>query len=320
MRPARIVARRALTYPDGARPTEDRSAHVRAASGLAWLRDEGGARLVIAQDDTSFLAVLDDAGAVRESVRLDHQVAGRRVFESRLGNKQHKLDLEAATTLPDGRVLVVGSGSLAARERVVICDGRSARVVALPAFYAALRDERGFSGSELNVEGAAVLGDALVLANRGNGAPDAVGPPVDAVAALSLAALLAHVDGGAVPAIEQVTALALGEMGGVRLTLTDLCARRGALYFLASAEASPNAIDDGVVVGTAVGRVEGSSACWVPIVDEAGAPSTAKVEGLAWASPTGEGSRVLAVVDRDDPDAASELLTIELPAELVPPS
>jgi hypothetical protein len=318
--PARIVQRRALTYPDGARPAEDRSAHVRAASGLAWLRDGGEPRLVIAQDDTSFLAVLDEAGAVRTSVRLDHQVAGRRIFESRLGNKKHKLDLEAATTLPDGRVLVVGSGSLPARERVVISDGSSARVAALPALYAALRAERGFSGSELNVEGAAVLGDTLVLANRGNGAPDAAGPPVDAVAMLPLASFLAHVEGGPAPAIERVMALALGEIGGVRLTLTDLCARRDQLYFLASAEASPNAIDDGVVVGTAVGRIAGANVRWVPIVDESGAPSTAKTEGLAWASPTGEGSRVLAVVDRDDPDAASELLTLELPVELVSPS
>jgi hypothetical protein len=317
--PARIVARRALRYPDGPRSAEDRSAHVRAASGLAWLR-AGAPRLVIAQDDTSFLAVLDQAGAVRDSVRLDHQVEGRRVFESRLGNKRHKLDLEAVTTLPNGAVLVVGSGSLPARERVVICDGTSARVVALPALYAALRAQRAFSGSELNVEGAAVLGDALVLGNRGNGAPDAAGPPVDALASLPLASLLAHVEGGPVPAIERVTSLALGEIGGVRLTLTDLCARRGVLFFLASAEASPNAIDDGVVVGTAVGRIDGTSVRWVPIVDETGAPSTAKTEGLAWASPTGEGSRVLAVVDRDDPDAASELLTLELPPELVPPS
>lgn len=317
MRPARIALRRTLAYEDGPRPTEDRAGHVRAASGLAWMRTAAGPRLVVAQDDTSFLAVLSERGEVERSIALDHRVDGRRIFESRLGNKHHKLDLEAVTPLPDGRVLVVGSGSLPARERVVLCDEAGTTTVPLPALYAALRAEARFAGSELNVEGAAVSGDTLWLANRGNGAPSADRAPTDALVRLPLAAFLAHLAGGPLPPLGEVIPLSLGAVGGVRLTLTDLCARRGALYFLASAEASPNAIDDGVVVGTAIGRIDGGVARTVPVVDEAGAPCTAKVEGLAWARAAGEGDRVVVVVDRDDPDRASELFWVELPPELV---
>jgi hypothetical protein len=244
-------------------------------------------------------------------------VEGRRIFESRLGNKHHKLDLEAATALPDGRVLVVGSGSLPARERVVLVDAAAAHLVPLPALYAALRAEPRFAGSELNVEGAAVLGETLVLANRGNGAPTATRAPVDALLRLPLADVLAHLAGGPLPPLGEIVPISLGQVGGVRLTLTDLCARRGALYFLASAEASPNAVDDGAVVGTAIGRIDGDRPRWAPLVDETGAASHAKVEGLAWARPDGEGDEVLVVVDRDDPDLASELLRVELPPELL---
>lgn len=312
---ASIRARSELHYVDG--PVADRSPHVRAGSGLAWLRTAAGLRLVVAQDDTSFLALVDPAGGDARALALDHVVGGRRIFESRLGNKKHKLDLEAATSLPDGRVLVVGSGSLPVRERVVLVDASGARVVPLPAFYAALRAEPRFAGSELNVEGAAVLGDTLVLANRGNGAAAGALTPVDALMRVPLGAFLAHLEGGALPPLAAPEPFALGEAFGVRLTFTDLCARRGALYFLASAEASPNAIDDGAVVGTVLGRIDGGTARWAPIVDERGQPSVAKVEGLAWAAPDGEGDEVLVVVDRDDPDRASELLRIAVPRELL---
>jgi hypothetical protein len=281
------------------------------------MRTARGARLVIAQDDTSFLAILTGAGEVEGSIALDHVIAGQRTFESRRKNKHHKLDLEAATSLPDGRVLVVGSGSLPVRERVVLLDETGARIVHLPALYAALRGEKRFSGSELNVEGAAVLGDALVLANRGNGAPAGGVDPVDALIRLPLEALLAHLSGGELPVLGPVTAVALGEIGGVRLTLTDLCARSGALWFLGSAEASPNAIDDGVVVGSVIGRLDGAVPRWATLLDEGGAPSTAKIEGLAWADPMGTGDEALVVVDRDDPDVPSELLRVRVPAELL---
>src|SRR5687768_17520776 len=55
---ARIIRRDPLTYRDGADERIDRPAHVRAASGLAWLGD----RLAIIQDDASFIALIDASG------------------------------------------------------------------------------------------------------------------------------------------------------------------------------------------------------------------------------------------------------------------
>jgi hypothetical protein len=315
---AHVVSRHALVHPEGADPALDRSGHVRAASGLAWL-GTSPPRLVVAQDDTSFLALLDEEARVVGALTLPHSASGRRIFESRLGNKKDKLDLESCARLPDGRVVVVGSGSLPARERVVVVDGHDASVVSLPALYAALRALTAFAGAELNVEGAAVLGDRLVLANRGNGASTDARPAVDALLELPLAAFVAHLRGGPLPAFGTVRPFDLGAIDGVRLTFTDLCAPRaeGPLYFLASAEASPNAVDDGVVVGTAIGRIDGGMATLVPLLHADGARLTDKIEGLTWARPDGTGDRVWVVVDRDDPDLPSECLTITLPPALL---
>lgn len=320
---ARVVRRVDLHYADGGSAAGDRPRHVRAGSGLAWL----GARaeLVVAQDDASFLAVLDVAAGTARALPLEHVVGGRRIFEARLGNKKHKLDLEACARLPDGRVLVVGSGSLPVRERLVLvaagertADPHHAHahgtLVDASALYTALRARADFAGSELNVEGAAADEGSFFLVNRGNGEAREGRRPVDAIAELALADVLSFLAGGPVPALRRVTAFDLGEAAGVRLTFTDVCPRGGALYFLAAAEASPNALDDGEVAGTAFGVIAPgcASARLGALLDEHGAPLRAKVEGLAWARPDGTGSRALAVVDRDDPDLPTELLELEL--------
>lgn len=329
---ARVLSRHALIHPDHGDRSADRSAHVRAASGLAWQRTPEP-RLLLAQDDTSYLVVLDGDARVQRALSLPHSVDGRKIFESRLGNKHHKLDLESCASLPEwaagpGAVLVVGSGSLPARERMVLVTTRAeptssisedhVEVISLGPLYAALRALSDFSGSELNIEGAAVQGDVLVLANRGNGAAGGDRLPTDALVSIELGPLMAHLRGGPLPPLGTPRALQLGLLDGVRLTLTDLCSTPGGtLFFLAAAEASPNAVDDGEVVGTALGRIDADGVRLVQLRDEHDAPLLAKVEGLVWADPDGAGDEVLVVVDRDDPDRASECLRVRVPPTLL---
>ena len=86
---ATVVSRRELHYTDGPDASLDRPAHVRAGSGIVRL----GARLLVVQDDTSFLAVVD--GDRVHGVPLPAGPGGRRQFSEALGNKKDKLDLEA---------------------------------------------------------------------------------------------------------------------------------------------------------------------------------------------------------------------------------
>jgi hypothetical protein len=314
-----VVSRRPLVYDAGADAALDRPAHVRAGSGLA--RSAG--RLVVVQDDASFLAVISPDGAV-EPLTLPHEVAGRRQFESARGNKRHKLDLEACVSLPDGRVLALGSGSSAARTRVVLAelhaDGAPPVVTLrnVPALYAALRNEPRFSGSELNVEGAAVLADrgVLRLFQRGNGALRDGLAPVDATCDLALDALLRHIDDVAapVPALRDVVQWELGELDGTRLGFTDACAAADRVFFLAAAEASPNAYDDGGVSGVVLGVTDGlaaaGSARLARLVAPDGTPFAMKAEGLSL--DPADPQRALVVLDVDDAARPAELCELRL--------
>src|SRR3712207_3817046 len=79
----RVVRRLPMRYAAGADATLDRPAHVRAASGLVW----HGPRLVVVQDDTNFLALVDPATGLAESIALPAGEGGRRQFDDGRGNK-----------------------------------------------------------------------------------------------------------------------------------------------------------------------------------------------------------------------------------------
>jgi hypothetical protein len=274
--------------------------------------------LVVVQDDASFLTVVDPA---RPAEAVSHPLAagegGKRQFDDRRGNKKGKLDLEAAFLHQD-RFVALGSGSSPRRERVVVARGllgehptlHEARV---PAFYAMLRACTEFSGSELNVEGALVVGDRVRLFQRGNGAPRGDLLPVDATGDVDRDALLAHFEDPTrpCPALEDVTVWDLGQVDGVRLGFTDAAlAPSGRVYWLAAAESSPDATRDGPVAGVAIGvmgGVMGGDPRWAR-VELDGAPWDGKAEGICFVD---ERSGWL-VVDRDDPDAPAELWRFEL--------
>jgi hypothetical protein len=205
------------------------------------------------------------------------------------------------------------------REVVVIVDGVTGplRVVAAGPLYAALRVALARDGAawmkaaELNLEGVAVVGDRLRLFQRGNGAPAGAAVAVDAAVDLPLAGFLAFIDGGPVPPVLGVTWFQLGVAGSVRYGFTDVHALPdGRLLFLASAEDSPNAIDDGQVHGTRIGIIDDRGVRTTDLLDADGHVAPVKGEGLV--AVPGEPGRVYVALDLDDPDLPSELCTVEL--------
>lgn len=318
-RAARIVARRPLMYADGADPTLDRPPFVRAASGLAWL----GTELLAIQDDARFVARIDPATGRGTAIALPLGPDGKRLHDATRGTKALKLDFEACFTVErDGatELFAIGSGSTERREQVArIQFERSGatpdvELAAHGALYELLREARSFSGSELNIEGAVARPGELWLFQRGNGAERDGIAATNAVAALPLAPLLAYLRGERErpPEIARVTRYELGTVEGVPLTFTDATWSHDELAFVASAEASPDTVQDGVVLGTRIGTLaEDGSARTFPLLDEHGAPARIKAEGMARdpADPT----RLYLVVDMDDPALASELLVVSWP-------
>lgn len=313
---ARILRTAPLLYTEGADPELDRPAHVRAGSGIAWVGD----RLAVVQDDAAFLALVDPVTAEVRAIALEAAEGGVRQFGDERGNKHLKADLEACVTVPhEGAevLLAFGSGSTPKREQVLV--GRrlhtaepAVDMVDASSLYALLRAERSFSGSEMNIEGAALVGSVVRLFNRGNGAARDGHLPVDASCDLPLSVLLAYLvdPSGPPPVPDNVVQHDLDAIDALRLGFTDATAHGGTVYFSAAAEDSPDATRDGRVAGSVLGVLDEEGGRWTLLVDSEGAPFDGKVEGIVfWRD---RSDRLWAVVDADDPERPSDLCEIEL--------
>lgn len=263
-----------------------------AASGLVH-RD--GALYSVADDGLELLRT-DLSGG--HPVRLPLS-AGPRVATI---PKDQKPDFEALM-LVEGSLLALGSGSSAARRRAVRVDastGENPRVVDLRALHGAL----DLRIHELNLEGAVVSGDEIFLAQRGNGARRE-----NALVRLDRQRFVQDLEAGAISeaCLLEVIPVSLGALGGVALSLTDLClGPGGTMLFTAAAEDTDNPYDDGVVAGSIIG-----------VIDRAGrvdderlvVAQGVKLEGLCWL----EQGELRLVADPDDPSARAPLFALAWP-------
>jgi hypothetical protein len=270
-------------------------APVRAASAIAAFGDGW----LVAQDDATHAAWLRPEGVT--AVRVLEPVEGHDTFGSAQGTKHLKPDFEAAVAV-DGGVLLLGSGSTAARMRGALVTAPGAVTpLELTSVYHRVAAALGLPVERLNLEGAARIGDRLRWFQRGN---SAAGVPSAAVE-VNLSALLA----GAPPELGDPRRYDLGAVDGVALAITDAVALPdGRMLVAAAAEDTPNAIDDGPVVGAAIALLDDEGVLAVAPVP--GGPY--KIEGLAVRRAEPAGVSLIAVVDADDPDAASSRLDLRV--------
>ena len=245
------------------------------------------------------LAVQDDANAVHW-IDLDDHAVETLVIEGdgRPLAKAHKPDYEAALIHRD-RIYVLGSGSKSTRRKIARLDPKLARVEVEQ--RDALYDAVGAAlATTPNIEGAVVEGETLRLFHRGSGTEP------NAIVDLDVGAL-----DGAAPRVHAMIPCAIGGAGKVPLTFTDAALAAGAILYLAVAEDTPNAIDDGPIVGASIGVIRGGAARHALIHEKDGAPSVRKFEGLAL--DVGDAPRgAFLITDPDDPDRCSELCRLEL--------
>jgi hypothetical protein len=292
-----LTAVRELRFDDGSPVT--------AASGLAPLGDGW----LVAQDDATSAAWQRPGGVL--PVRLFPPVEGHDRFSEAAGTKSLKPDLETACPVEaDGQeaVLLLGSGSTGRRMRGVLVtldgDRPSARAADLGPLFAAAADALGVPAGQLNLEGASRAGDVLRWYQRGNLAAGVSSAGVEVPLADLVAVLLGRADAGSVR-LGAVHVLDLGEVAGVGLAVTDAVALPDGRELLsAAAEDTPNAVDDGPVVATALVLADGGRVLDVAPVPEVEG-RVAKVEGLALRGLDGDRVHLLAVVDADDPERPS---------------
>ncbi len=213
--------------------------------------------------------------------------------------KGHKPDLEALCLLPDGTLLALPSGSTAARHLGAVITLQHGRPVlpARPLDFSALFQRLAQETRSLNLEGAAVIGQRLWLAQRGN----RVSP--SALFEIDLNALT----GSEVPAsaFRRAVSLTLGELDGVPFTPTDLCPIDGGrLLVSAVCENTTDSYNDGACVAAAIAIVEPGQ----PLERFERLDPTYKVEGLI----SRPGGVLWMVCDADDPSVPSPLLEGQL--------
>jgi hypothetical protein len=271
---------------------------VSAASGLVALDD----RICLVADDETFLSVYGLDGTPWQRIRLFPDA----LPEEHAERKRRKPDLEAVLLLPNGDVLALGSGSTERRRRGALVDPTTnapVRLIDLAPLYERLARDV----PDLNIEGAAVSGDALWLLQRGNGASR-----FNATIELDLADVMrtlkstASIEGSAVRSVTQVE---VGEIDGVPLTFTDAIARPdGGLIFSAAAEDTTDAYLDGPCAGSIIGVLQGGT-----VTDRVRVNPALKLEGIAIAGPGEPGPAIWLVADPDDREKRASLYRAVLP-------
>jgi hypothetical protein len=212
-------------------------------------------------------------------------------------------------------VLLLGSGSTDRRTRGVLVrldDGQPvAQAGELAPLHTAVVQRLGLMADQLNLEGAARRGNTVRWFNRGNLAAGVRPGSVDVPLAGLVDAVLGRLDAAMVP-VERPRVYELGEVAGVGLAVTDaITLPDGRLVLSAAAEDTPNAVDDGPVVASALVLVDGDTVLDVSRIPEVDG-RVAKVEGLALRAVRDGAAHLLAVVDDDDPTRASAALELRV--------
>jgi len=266
-----------------------RTLDVSAASGLV-LRD--GTFHVVADDENSLYRFGLDGATHRIEL-----LAGE-LPDKKSARKKQKADFEILVDLPDHGLLAMGSGSRATRERAVLVDRHErTRVIDTSALCGCLRD----TFADLNLEGAALVGDEFVLLQRGNRSDQR--SALIFIARNDLQQALAS-QRFAVTRAPRIVDLNLGRRDDVPWSCTDLTVcGDGDLLASAVLENTDDAYQDGPCLGSALARMAPDGALrWQQSLD-----TLSKVEGVAV-----DGDVAWLVSDADDRSVPSQLLRASL--------
>jgi hypothetical protein len=261
-----------------------------AASGMVVR----GSMLCVVADDVHCLAVFDlDSDAPGRLIPLIADALPR----DAAARKRVKPDFEVLIALPEaqgGGLLAMGSGSRAQRMRGAVIElsesgeTASVRLIDLSPLFAAITP----LVPAVNLEGAVLRGDDLLLFNRGT-----MTHPASDIIEVPLAAVLA----GCPVAAKLCATLTLPHCAGVPLTVTDAFRlENGHILLSAVAEATADSYADGALSGAAI--VELDAAFNVRAVEPL--EPILKVEGLS-ARVESDGVHILCVTDADDPERAA---------------
>ncbi|WP_207511019.1 DUF6929 family protein [Longitalea luteola] len=207
-------------------------------------------------DDANNLIILDNTYKQIDSIRLFN-------YPEKRIPKADKADFESATIISINNkphLFIIGSASTEKRKKALLLPVQSYQAgfanLFHPFFYqdAFLKQLETKGISEINIEGATIIGDALVLSNRGNNAK-----PVNYL-------IITPADALQAPAKQNdftvsVIPLTLPVKTKAFTGVSELCyvASKDRLLVTLSEEATDNAYDDGVISDSYIGWINNVS-------------------------------------------------------------
>jgi hypothetical protein len=285
------------------------SAYLSAASGLVQV----GPWLYVVADDELHLGQFSLDGNDHGSLVRCFAGDLPKDIEER---KAEKPDIEILTLIPQlnnpsqHALLALGSGSKKNRHRGAIIPlnnngniSAPANIIDLSNFYDFLKKEIG----KLNIEGAAIVQNDMLLFQRGNKKNK-----LNASIRLSLEdfyRVLSHPNKHHEPHI-QITPYNLGEIDAVPLCFTDATSLpSGEIIFTASAENTSDSYLDGACMGSAIGMItaKGELSLLEPINKKI------KLEGIE-ANTNGNAIELFLVTDADDASLPAQLYSATISA------
>ena len=287
-----------------------RPRHLAAGSGLVAIRDF----LYVVADDELHLGCFPRWGdAAGTLVRLfpDELPADYAERKAAKPDIEALVRLPAFATYPHGALLAVPSGSTPTRSLGALLglDAHGA-IIGVPGCidFSGLYSALAAQLPGLNIEGAVVIDDALLMLHRGTRAH-----PLSALIELSLTDVLAGL--GAQDAVDSslqhvVHWVDLGSIAAVTLSITDgVGLANGRLLVSAVAEHSADSYADGPCLGAAIAILDREGR----VCELHRLQPTYKIEGVhAWLE---DGHiHMLLVTDADDATIPSYLLEADLPA------
>lgn len=264
--------------------------------------------IILIGDDATQVLFLDTNYNRRDSVSISTEVE-RRI------PKDRKHDYEASAILQDGVIAVFGSGSSDRRNnalfiRLPFSKKDSLQLHNLTPLYQAFR-ERGIN--DLNIEGAALVNDQLVLANRAN--ESFPHNHLLTVAADSL--LAAH------PQPFLCKLLLPGAQHVIGLSGLSYLAEKDVLLFTASTELTGSSYDDGAIGDSYIGWIKNAREALkkevvtvhtlLNISQSYPALKNQKIESIA--VETAKGTEVIAHLVADNDDGATTLFKVSFSIE-----
>lgn len=217
---------------------------VPSASGIAKFKES----FYVIGDDSPYLFQIDknfdlvSKTLIHSSKKLD----GDRI------PKISKPDFEAMEMISETELLVFGSGSKSPERDVCVWVELGSELpykeYDISLFYDYLRNLKIMQGFELDIEGLAIDGELLYLLNRGR----------NILFTFSLREFIAYCKSGINFPIPQTTLYSLPKINGLHAGFSGatILENNSYLIFTASVEDSPNAYDDGDILGSFIGAIE----------------------------------------------------------------